>query len=903
MSTSSLRPFRHTATTAILSLVTGLVDAAETLDKRISGIEQQIAASQKGKNKAKLAEMNRSLDEANRSREQCGLLITDFFDTTFIHRYRDIDSHIRTECVEALGHWIMRLPNVFMEPGYLRYLGWMLSDVVSSTRHEVLKQLGRIFKRDAEQLGHFIERFQPRLVEMATKDAEVSVRVAAISVCDTLRSAGLLQPEEVDAIGRLIFDSEIRVRRAAVAFFNACVQETIDSKVAELGGDEVLDEVFGEADEDNFESPRKEWVDIKSLAELLAAYDAAVESQNQSSETPELVAAADVLQAKIPTTRIATSASVLSEKLDVVRNWEQLAGYLLFDHTVSSKSRSKSAARNAELAVKKAVGPDSSEETILLEVLAASVTFALAQPSDADRSRRKGARHEATDAQEEVALTLASLIPRLLNKFGADPNMAKVILQMEHALNPSMFQQLRQDSSRYEKLLDEVSVQFNRHDDKAVIAEAAISLSLARQHDDLEEVADGKLSLLWENVINSLRNFDKTCELRERGNLSAEHLTDLSSITTKMSNLAKISDCIDILELEGRSIDSSSPSIEILAGIVNRGTFAQIEDRIDDLEDEVVTSALRTCQFYFMWKVRSLEKMIQTRADIADSTVVELQKLRRTVQDHLINTLSSRALVDEVRLLATQSLCDIHILFGFMRNSVEASGNGDKYKKVASMAQEITPGLLPELVAIFDGIERRYAKKTKKVLNEPADDEDPVDDEPSDDEDEDEGLSREQRYMSEIKDEHALCDLAGTYVRAIVCKVADQSGPHAGRLRKRLLRNQNKLGKNYQEVVAYLDNRKRAELLYGKTGKGSKASAKKPTAASSNKPAVSEEIVVDDDDEQENVFAEADPEEGSREDLRRRELLEDDEPQEDIEDSEELEPPQEAADEESVLGD
>ena len=107
--------------------------------------------------------IQKNLDEAEQNRQICQEQVTDFFETVFVHRYRDIDAKIRTECVEALGYWIWNLPTVFLEPGYLRYLGWMLSDTNPATRQEVLRQLGRLFKRDAQQLGHFIDRFRPEV--------------------------------------------------------------------------------------------------------------------------------------------------------------------------------------------------------------------------------------------------------------------------------------------------------------------------------------------------------------------------------------------------------------------------------------------------------------------------------------------------------------------------------------------------------------------------------------------------------------------------------------------------------------------------------------------------------------------------------------------------------------------
>ncbi|TDZ51645.1 Cohesin subunit psc3 [Colletotrichum trifolii] len=901
MSTSSLRPFRHTATTVILSLVYGLIDVATTLDTRITAIEQQVTQAKRGKNKAKLAEMQRNLNQANENRDLCGHHIKDFFDTTFIHRYRDIDPRIRTECVEALGSWILGLPTVFMQPEYLRYLGWMLSDTVASTRHEVLRQLARIFRRDIQQLGHFIDRFRPRLIEIATKDAEVSVRVAAVSVINVLRDAGMLEPDEIDSIGKLIFDSDVRIRKAVVNFFVSCVEENIGIKMEELGGQDVLDELFGDIEDDDYESPRSTWVNIKCLAENLAAFDEQVEGEQQDVNPQGLAVAADVLQANVPDTRISLASQVLFEKVPYVKQWEVLSGYLLYDHTISSKSRSKSNSSSTETAFKKAVGPVGSEEAILLEVLASAVKMSLLQSAEAERARKRGGRSEVFEAQEDIALDLAAAIPDLLNKYGADPATATIVLRMEHFLDLEIFQTLRQDSAKYEKLLDEISTQFNRHDDKRVIAEAAAALLHSRQCEELEELTDGKLAVLWENVINTLRGFDKTCELSLRGNLEGEHLTALASILMKISELARISDCVDILETEGRSIDSESSAIELLINTVNRGTFDDPNEELDDLEDEVASFAIKAAQFYFMWKVRSFERRIQSGADVPDAVVDQLSALRKKYDINLIKTLSSRAVIDDTRLFAAGALCDVHVLFGTLRNSAEPTRGTAIYNKIANLARELEPKLLPELVAIYDGIERSYAKRTRRTLNEPAEDEEPMDDDESDDEeDDDEGLSQEERLALELKSEKALCELAAKYVLAIAQKVLDRSGPHAGKLRKRLLRNQFKLGKNFGEIVAFLDEKKIREHLYGKK---QAQRAKTPSAKNAaKKPARSEEIVVE-DDEDDDALEEPEPEEGSREDLRRRELLEEgeeeDEPELELEDA----PGHNDADEDDVLGD
>lgn len=884
MSSSSLRPFRHTATTVSLAVQAGLIDIAGVLDRRIVTIEQQSLAAKKGKNKSKAAEIQRGLTEANGYRKTCSEAIQSFFDTVFVHRYRDVDPKIRTECVEALGSWIWHLPTVFMEPGYLRYLGWMLSDTNAPTRHEVLKQLHRVFRRDAQQLGHFIDRFRPRLVEMATLDAEVSVRVAAINVIDTLRAAALLEPSEIDAIGRLIFDTELRIRKAVVNFFVACIHDVHGGKLEELGGADALDDM-DEAEEDDFESPRKEWVNIKCLAETLAIYDAQIQESQLDGAVVGLDVAADLLEAAVPDTRIFLAAQVLYEKLPEVKTWELLAGYLLFDHTTSTKSKPKSraAANSTEAAFKKAVAPSSAEESILLQVLSSAIKSSLAQTGEHDRNKRRAHRAEAAEAQEETALELATVIPKLLNKFGAEPETAATVLRLEHCLDLDVFQQLRQDSSKYEKLLDEISTQFVRHDDKRVLSEAMSALLHARQYDELEELTDGKLSLLWETVINALRNFDKTCELSIRGNLAAAPLRELSTTLLKIGKLASVSDCVDTFEATPRSNDSNAPAVEILGNIVHRGKFEPQEDEIDDLEDEVVSFAIKACQFYFMWKTRALSQLLAAGATIPDAELDRLSVLRQTYRRHLIETFSSRAAIDQLRMYSTGNLCDLHLTFATLRRSIDnqasSSSSGSeppRAERLRVLTQKIEPGLVPELIAIFDGAEKQYAKRAKKdkMLNEPADDEDPLAD--NEELDDDEGLSKEGRFAAELRAEKALCELAAKYVLALSADLFDERGSQAAKLRRRILRNKGKLGNNFKEVVAYLEGDK---LMAGNRPKKTATGATKDghAAAGQRKTALSEERVREEDDEhdQDDIFDDADPKEGSREDLRRRELLDD----------------------------
>ncbi|KAI1126075.1 hypothetical protein F5Y10DRAFT_220840 [Nemania abortiva] len=892
MSSSALRPFRHTATTVALSMLTALIGVMKQLDDRITKFNQslQTESNRRGKNKMLIDDTQKTLQAAKESREFIDAKVKDLFDIVFVHRYRDIDPKIRAECIEALGTWVCNLPTVYMSPEYLRYLGWLLSDVNVTTRLEVLKQLAKVLKRDAEKLAHFIDRFRPRLVEMATRDSEASVRVAAIAVVDILRASGMLEPEEVDSVSKLVFDSEIRVRKAVVGFFSELVQEFIDNKIDEIGGNDVLEELFGDQEEDDYDSMRKDWINIKALAENLAVYDTQLDAE-QDEIRHGLDVAADVVNATIPESRISLAAQVLYEKMPEISNWQVIAGYLLFDHTTSSKSRS-SKSHSTEAAMKKAVAPQPQEEAILLEVLATAVKESFTSSIEHGRDRR---RHHRLDheAQEDAGLQLAGFIPRLLNKYGSDPAMAATVLRLEHFLDLEVFQQLRQSPATYNQLLEEIATQFSRHVDQALLNEAVASFLHAREYYELEELVDGKMAGLWEDSINSLRSLDKICELSLRGNLDRSTLTSLSQTLMKISKLVTISDCVDVLEAPGTSIDSEQPVIKILVGIVGRGRLTESDDELDDPEDEIVAFAIKSCLFFFMWKVQRLRKAIENDEDIHSDDLDKFVVLRKDLINNLIQTFSSRGFNDDLRLYAVGIACDITQLFIFLRPHIDGP-QAAKYGKLRSLLEEMPAGLITqEIIPILDAAERAYAKRTKKTLNDPADDDDPLDDELPPEDDEEEELTEQERFAAELKAEKILCELTAKLVMAILARTIDHTGPDAGKLRKRLARNKNKLGTNFKDIVAYLDEDYLRELQGGK--KKSKGKGKE----TSKKPALSTEVVIDDDDE-DDPFERVEPEEDTAEDLRRRELIDDP-----IEDDEEEEQPanEQAAEDDEIIGD
>ncbi|KAL3417693.1 STAG domain-containing protein [Phlyctema vagabunda] len=893
MSSAHSRAIRHTATLVNLTINSAICDvASEIMDVTAKALRQ--AESEKAKkgraNKGRLAEFQAKVEEGESYKNLLQATIKDNFDTVFVHRYRDVDPKIRTECVEALGYWMLEMPDVFFEGTFLRYLGWMLSDVNFATRHAAIKQLIKILKKK-DNLGgmrHFIERFRPRLVEIASRDSEPTIRASCVELVDILRDAGMLEPNDIDSIGKLIFDADAKVRKAVVPFFTESIKDSYEVIVEELGGEEALEEILIVDDED-FDSPRAGWIKLKALAEILLNFD----TQDREDMPSQIELISNGVNVRGSESRFTCAAQALYDQMPELRDWEVLSGYLLFDH--SAKGRGSQIERN----LKEAFKPEEAEEIILLDILNAVVKLNLTEGDSSDRAKdksRKAAKLELLESKETTARHLAETIPRLLKKFGASPRTATVVLRLEHTLNLDVFQELRQDSTAYAKLLDEISAQFSRHADKGVINEAGAALLRARGYEDLEEVTEQKMQSLWESTTDTLRRLSKTGTIGTRGGLRAPVLRELSHNLARLEKLASISNCVEALE--ANSGKDQPLSISILLDIVGRGELSEADPDTDFLEDQVVTSAVQSAIFYFMWKVQSIMKAMEAEEDIVAEEIDEMKERRETFLRNLVATLSSRATLDPLRLLATSTLLDIHTLFASIySNRVVEDDDEDKYAILAELSVKIPADVQTEILSIFDASERNFAKKAQKTLAEPGEDEEPedVDSDSEDDSVEDETTSK--RQAETLKAEQQLCELTSKMILATFAKVLTIPA-------SRLKRNKLRLGPNFKQILEYLDDPAK-KASKGKKAAGNRKKQSTPnenparTAATGKKTAnkkLSDEVVGESEDEggereedselsepeveeagdEEEEDLEPEPEEGTREDLKKRELVDDD---------------------------
>ncbi|KAJ5782562.1 hypothetical protein N7457_004336 [Penicillium paradoxum] len=899
MSTSQCRPFRHTATMISLAIMNALCDIAREVTTSVSTSRKQLESEKKKKNvnKGRVEAIQTAVSEGEQKVERLDEFLQDGFDTVFVHRYRDIDGQIRAECLTALGGWIRTYREMFFEGQYLRYLGWTLADVVAQTRLVTLTELLSLYENRDNLAGlhSFTERFRQRIVEIAAQDADVSVRMVAVELLSHLREGGLLEPNDIDAIGRLVFDLDPRIRKTAGRFFVSNVQDAYDAATEEVG--EEIADLLADDDEDDYESPKHSWIKFKCLADLFQAYDG-----QQSEQESEPMSRGTLLGVAVES-RFALATEAVFPHMEELAQWPSLAGYLLYDHSqiVDEPSEDDTAG-----VVKNMYKMQEGQESILLEVLCAAVKLRVLDVAKSDIDKRgrkvKALTAKISELQEEISHNLAQIIPRLLNKFGSTPEAASVVLRLEHLVDLDTIQDLQKDATAYSSLLNDINKQFLTHSDQDVLAEASVAFLHAKSSEEMREALESKIQELWDDIVEALAALSRKKGVQEGGSISDPTLTDLTNTVSRISNLAGITDCAAILETVPNARSKSKKDIpeapfNILIRLAERGLRSEDDDEdTAKAEIELVSSSIRTLLFYFMWKVQALSTALNDgKASFNTSYFEALTKSRETFAATLVEIMEKRSGLDDLRFTATTTYLDLQTLFSTLRNIGQGNGNDeDVLFQTQSLVHEISPDTQALITKIHGIAERTSAKKARLNL-EPADDdapasEDELDSEDEDSDSEDEAVTND-RLRNSIIAEQRLCELTGKLVLAIIARIIDASGSKRGDLKKRLLRNKTALGHNYREVLSYLEERK---------PRPSRAKGKQPAkpTTSPTKGSKSADHVVDDDEREHSEPVEEDEDE----DLRARGLIEEDNEHENGDEDEELTPVPEG-DEDEIMGD
>ncbi|KAI5291055.1 hypothetical protein KEM54_006529 [Ascosphaera aggregata] len=910
MSSAAIRPFRHTTTVVSLAMVSALCRIAREVMTTTANTRKRLETERKKKtvNKGRVAAMQSTVDEGESRLEIVNRHISDCIDTVFVHRYRDVDPKVRAECMSKLGEWIGLYREQFFDSNYLRYMGWVLSDVSSATRSVVVNELKRIFanKDNIPGLRVFTEKFRPRIVEMALSDAETDVRAGAVDLLDLIREAEFLGPEDVDAVGRLIFDSELKVRKAAGKFFVEKIADVNDSACEGL--EETIEDTLmadDDGDIDDFETPRRCWIKFKCLADTLEAYDSGLSTPGSgTSPAKDVPADYDLIvgAAGKVTSRFALATEAIYPHFEELHHWESLAGYLLYDHSQIPQSNATDE-EDPENLVKILYKMKEGQESLLLEVLGSAVKLHINEISKPDGDIRRGAGggvtgkkksksallQEQSERQTDVAHHLSQIVPQLLSRFGSAPDAAASILRLEHLLDYSALIDVQRSVLVYKEILGAVKKQFLTHSDRTVLTEATAAIIHAKNYgkdgkngigeiEEAQEIVDGVVAELWKKTIQGLVTLAKTDDDTngsERVVYSVDVLLPLYNTIVRIQNLSSVGDSVAVLEGKGALPSKESSGVglpvDLITRLARRGARSDEakDEETEILETQLVQASYGVLLVYFLWKIQGLRTALQASSRSFNAEEIEALVHRRDqFSSLLIETMSIKSGTDILRFSATRHLLDLYIGFGTLRY---AGPQGEEIGSIQGLSEEIT-SLLKNLVQeiddstkltisrIHDSFEKRYARKTKKILEtvptkdqmNDVDPEAPIDGDSDDEDSSDSGDEDEvdgqdskdsaamaEKLRTELFAEQQLCELTGKIVLAIIGRVIDYTGPKAGTLREKISRNRSRLGANYKEVISYLDPGKvtsvvdkKARGSYGRSGREwARNGAKKQTAS------------------------------------------------------------------------
>lgn len=258
LSACTIRPFRFVSTVVLLGIQTQLCDQAVGVTISLEKQQRQLNNTKNSKTKrnqkaheAKIKIITDSIQTFHNQKDAILEYLGEIVQTVFIHRYRDVDSSIRTECLRALGLWMTMNEDFFFQSSYLRYFGWLLSDPADNVREEVIKVLHKLYKHSSgasENMGigfrQFTDRFKKQLINMVWKEKQASIKIHLVGIYIELFKFGFLSASETYEVGLYAFylaespstASNDRAKVELCKFMSAITTENTQAELEKYSG-------------------------------------------------------------------------------------------------------------------------------------------------------------------------------------------------------------------------------------------------------------------------------------------------------------------------------------------------------------------------------------------------------------------------------------------------------------------------------------------------------------------------------------------------------------------------------------------------------------------------------------------------------------------------------------------
>ncbi|XP_047503266.1 cohesin subunit SA-1 isoform X1 [Pieris napi] len=225
LSDSQVRAFRHTATLAVMKLMTALVDVALLTSVNCDNCLRQYEAERlKARDKRasdRLEVLVAKRQELEENMEEIKNMLSYMFKSVFVHRYRDTLPDIRAITMSEIGIWMEKFPAHFLDDLYLKYIGWTLHDKVGEVRLRCLQALHPLYQCEElkSKLELFTSKFKDRIVSMTLdKETEVAVHAVRLVIAILKMYPDVLTDKDCENVYELVYSSWRSLAAAAGEF-------------------------------------------------------------------------------------------------------------------------------------------------------------------------------------------------------------------------------------------------------------------------------------------------------------------------------------------------------------------------------------------------------------------------------------------------------------------------------------------------------------------------------------------------------------------------------------------------------------------------------------------------------------------------------------------------------------
>ncbi|KAK4521926.1 Prenylated Rab acceptor 1 [Mucor velutinosus] len=716
MSSSTYRPFRHTATLVSLRIMDQLCTLAEKAQETLNNAKRHLTAETKKKKptKSRITTLKQTCVLEDRKCKDLQEYLTEFFDNIFVHRARDVESVIRHECFKELCNWMLNYQSFFVSNNYIRFFGWAFNDQSASVRSEALKSLIKLYKVEsiAPKLNNFTRRFTGRIEEMALYDVDVSVRISAIQLCSALykQNINILSAEGRSQLTNMIASDASRVRKSAAPFVKTLIESNVIAPLVAQVTQTLTGKNGRRAASTTATPVNTTWVTFKAISAFLVEQTASIlGNEDTDAMQVDLESMTSTLVEK-RTFIITNIIEALWGQIPQLQDINAMTDYLYRDHSQSQQQQNDDDAMDTESSVEieDCYRLTEDEETILVNVYVACIQTAMSKGLDKNlpesKDRRKLDDTFWDENKNELSRHLVQSLPKLLPKHLEDPNRMTRLATLPTLMNLNVYMELRAEKE-YEHLLETLIRVYLGATSTELLKNCADSLQHLSKNTSLNELNQTHLGELKDAVVDQVREACKGKDL-VTCNYTPSLLHSVSVSMLRLSCLTNFCDATTAME------DSQGTSMNVLeyaGALAERAAFLKEES-----EEKISIYALTVLSRYMMWKCQNLATAIDT-----NELGLVIERRRDWVMDKYTEILKSDDgnISVKVQVTAFGYLVDLYWLF--TSDLFESYGLNRLKTKCPADLQETSVELVKEQIKKVKQCLDDYdedIKKTKDVL-------------------------------------------------------------------------------------------------------------------------------------------------------------------------------------------